>query len=136
MFLKRIVVLGVQLDGGVDNAANELPDGEAELVHWALQVVAEDGVVDGEEGVGAGEDHRERGKVPLQPWVDGEAACCRVHASHVLDVVDVLLGQLRLAVPWNRFSHVVCATLDLSSPRMYNKSELSIPISKHAIPYT
>ena len=126
----------MQLDGGVDNAANELPDGEAELVHWALQVVAEDGVVDGEEGVGAGEDHRERGKVPLQPWVDGEAACCRVHASHVLDVVDILLGQLRLAVPWNRFSHVVCATLDLSSPRMYNKPELSIPISKHAIPYT
>ena len=98
----------MQLDGGVDNAANELPDGEAELVHWALQVVAEDGVVDGEEGVGAGEDHRERGKVPLQPWVDGEAACCRVHASHVLDVVDVLLGQLRLAVPWNSFLHVVC----------------------------
>ena len=111
----------MQLDGGVDNAANELPDGEAELVHWALQVVAEDGVVDGEEGVGPGEDHRERGKVPLQPWVDGEAACCRVHASHVLDVVDVLLGQLRLAVPWNRFSHVVCATL--SSPRIVNTNQ-------------
>ena len=89
----------MQLDGGVDNAANELPDGEAELVHWALQVVAEDGVVDGEEGVGAGEDHGEGGKVPLQPRVDGEAASRRVHAGHVLHVVDVLLSQLCLAVP-------------------------------------
>ena len=89
----------MQLYGGVDNAANEFPDGEAELVHGALQVVAEDGVVDGEEGVGAGEDDGEGGKVPLQPWVDGEAASGGVHAGDVLHVVDVLLGQLGLAVP-------------------------------------
>ena len=95
----KISVLGVELDGGVDNAANEFSDGEAELVHGALQVVAEDGVVDGEEGVGAREDHGEGGKVPLQPWVDGEAASCRVHAGHILHVVDVLLSQLGLAVP-------------------------------------
>ena len=95
----NISVLGVELDGGVDNAANEFSDGEAELVHGALQVVAEDGVVDGEEGVGAREDHGEGGEVPLQPWVDGEAASCRVHAGHILHVVDVLLSQLGLAVP-------------------------------------
>ena len=97
--IRIVCVLGVELDGGVDNAANEFPDGEAELVHWALQVVAEDGVVDGEEGVGAGEDDGEGGKVPLQPRVDGEAASRRVHAGHILHVVDVLLSQLCLAVP-------------------------------------
>ena len=58
----------MELDGGVDNAANEFSDGEAELVHGALQVVAEDGVVDGEEGVSTREDNGECGEVPLQPW--------------------------------------------------------------------
>ena len=126
----------MKLHGSIHNCRTHLLDEEGELVGRGLQVLSQDGLVDPEEGVVAREHNREGGKVALQPWVDGEAACCRVHASHVLDVVDVLLGQLRLAVPWNRFSHVVCATLDLSSPRMYNKSELSIPISKHAIPYT
>ena len=35
----------------------------------------------------------------LESGVDGEAASTWVHASHILAVVDVLLGELVLAVP-------------------------------------
>ena len=89
----------MELHGGIHNCRTHLLDKEGELVGRGLQVLSQDGLVDPEEGVVSREHNREGGKVALQPRVDCEAASCWVHASDVLHVVDVLLSQLRLAVP-------------------------------------
>ena len=40
-------VLGVQLDGGIDDGCDQFPHRKAELVHRALDVVTEDQFLDG-----------------------------------------------------------------------------------------
>lgn len=35
----------------------------------------------------------------LQTWIDGEAASCRVHAGHVLNIVYFLQKQLITVIP-------------------------------------
>jgi len=62
-------------------------------------VLRQDAVVDGCQGVGAGEAEREDAEVSLQARVDGETSRRRVHTRHVLRVVDVLERQLRAVVP-------------------------------------
>ena len=47
----------------------------------------------------AREAHGERGKMPLEPGVDGEAAGRGVHAGDVLHAVDVLRAELVPVVP-------------------------------------
>ena len=89
----------MKLHGSIHNCRTHLLDKEGELVGWGLQVLGQDGLVDPEEGVVAREHNREGGKVALQPRVDCEAAGCWVHASDVLHVVDVLLGELVPVVP-------------------------------------
>ena len=79
-------------EGGVDHVGAHLPDQEGELVPGGVQVIRQDVVVDGEEGLLAGEAHGVRSKVTLEPGVDGEASRRGVHAGDVLDVVDVLGG--------------------------------------------
>ena len=89
----------MKLHGSIHNCRTHLLDEEGELVGRGLQVLSQDGLVDPEEGVVAREHNREGGKVALQPWVDSEASGCWVHASDVLHVVDVLLGELVPVIP-------------------------------------
>ena len=63
------------------------------------EVLKEDAVVDGGESIGSGEAEREDTEVSLKARVDGETAGGRVHARHVLRVVDVLERQLGPVVP-------------------------------------
>jgi len=62
-------------------------------------MLRENAVVDGRQGVGAGEAEREDAEVALETRVDREAAGRRVHARHVLRVVDVFQRQLGPVVP-------------------------------------
>ena len=62
-------------------------------------MLGQDGLVDPEERVVSREHNREGGKVPLQPWVDCEAACSWIHAGNVLHIMNVFLGQLVPVVP-------------------------------------
>ncbi len=62
-------------------------------------VTLQDALVDGAEGLGAGEAHGKDAEVSLQPWVDGEAAGGGVHAGHILDVMDLLERQLGEVIP-------------------------------------
>lgn len=41
----------------------------------------------------------------LQPWVDGEAAGCGVHAGHILNIVYFFQKQLITVIPGNAHRH-------------------------------
>ncbi len=62
-------------------------------------MLGEDAVIDGLQGVHTREADGKDTEVPLESWVDGEAACGGVHAGHILDVVDLLQGELVSVVP-------------------------------------
>ena len=57
-------------------------------------MLAQDAAVDGCQGVQPREAESEDGEVSLEPGVDGEAAGRRVHARHVLGVVDLFEAEL------------------------------------------
>ena len=62
-------------------------------------MIADYGVVDGEERLLARENDGKGGKMTLQPWVHRETSSGRVHSSDVLCVVDFLGSELGPAVP-------------------------------------
>ena len=102
----------VELDGGREERGGDLLverqravhqhrrhllDGLREVVLY--EVLRQDVVVDRMQRVGAGEAECEHAEVSLEARVDREAAGRRVHARHVLRVVDLTQGQLRPVVP-------------------------------------
>ena len=68
---------------------------EVVLCEMLLQNVAVDRV----QCVDTGEAHGEHTEVALETAVDGEATGRRVHARHVLRVVDLFQRQLRAVIP-------------------------------------
>ena len=87
----------MQLDGSRDNLVNTLLD----LRHKASKrdVLREDALIDGSQCLVAWETDCKDAEVSLEPRVDGEAACCGVHAGHVLHVVDLLQSELVAVIP-------------------------------------
>lgn len=77
-------------NSGIDKVAAILFDWRTELEAGILQMICQDCVVDGEEGVLTGKDHSKGGKMPLQPGVDRKTARSGIHAADVLRVVDIL----------------------------------------------
>ncbi len=102
----------VEFDGGGQERSGDLrmevQRSVDDLLHVPLNLLGEpsaghvtlqDALVDGAEGLGAGEAHGKDAEMSLQPWVDGEAACSWVHAGHVLYVMDLLQHQLYAVIP-------------------------------------
>jgi len=90
---------GMEGERRVYHRGNDLVHRRRELVVGAGHMLLQDGQVDRLERLLARKTHSEHGKVTQQAWVDGEAARRRIHARHVLRVVDVPKGQLRPVVP-------------------------------------
>ena len=62
--------LEVKRKRGVDHVGAHFPDQECELVARGVQVIGENVVVDGEQGLLAGEADRIGGKVALESGID------------------------------------------------------------------
>jgi len=62
-------------------------------------MLREDTVVDGRQRVCTGEAESKDTEVSLETSADGETAGSRIHARHVLRVVDVLQSQLAAIIP-------------------------------------
>ena len=74
-----------------------LDDGDDLLLNGTLElgeVLAHESVVDGEQRSLLGEGNGQGPEVTLKTGVDLEGTGCRVHASSVQGVLDVLKGQL------------------------------------------
>ena len=56
-------------------------------------------MVNGVEGSHSREANGKHGEVSLQPWVDGEATSSGVHASNILNIVDLLENHLVPIIP-------------------------------------
>lgn len=117
----------MQLDSSRDNLVNALLD----LCYKASKrdVLRQDALIDGSQCLVAGETDCKDAEVSLEPRVDGEAACCGVHAGHVLHVVDLLQRQLGAVIPIYVFA---CGGKKLDTIIFSNHCTKSLPVHKCA----
>ena len=83
----------------IDYISTHLPHKESELISWIIQIVRQNWVVDREQRLSTWEDNGKSCKMSLKSWIDCKTSSWRIHASHILTIVNVLLCQLVPIIP-------------------------------------